>query len=160
LTPEQPYQISGSKTCAQQKVNPATVGQLMHNYLKAGGYNSCAQKLAVILNLEVTEDWQGLSLEQICHAHQKASSASEKDETLCEEVPRPGDLAWARVGKASYWPSCITPDPDLHIWTMDQKAKGQNNTWGGASITSSSSLATMKLVHSRETAGRGTSGIE
>ena len=56
-------------------------------------------------------------------------TVSEEDETKCPVVQRPGQLTWARVGLAPYWPCAVTPDPDLHIWTMAQKAKNNTDKW-------------------------------
>ena len=57
---------------------------------------------------------------------QEISLAAPADESLCPVDYRPGDLLWGRIGLAPYWPCCVTPDPDLHIWTMAQKGKGGN----------------------------------
>jgi len=48
--------------------------QLVHQYLKAGGYDDCAEELAEVLGLDdVSQDLKGLTLEQICSAYQMAS---------------------------------------------------------------------------------------
>jgi len=56
--------------------------QLVHRYLKAGGYHDCAEELAEVLNLDyVSQDLKGLTLEHICQYHLKASSAESNDLT-------------------------------------------------------------------------------
>ena len=42
-----------------------------------------------------------------------------------------GDLAWARVGQAPYWPCVITLDPGLDPDTKDKYTKVLNNVKGG-----------------------------
>jgi len=54
------------------------VGLLVYNFLKAGGHDDTAEKLAEILNLDLKQDLQALTLEHVCHAFKKASSATEK----------------------------------------------------------------------------------
>jgi len=61
------------------KSDPASVvGLLVYNFLKAGGHADSAEKLAEILHLDLKKDLQGLTLERVCHAYQRASSATEK----------------------------------------------------------------------------------
>ena len=64
--------------------------------------------------------------EMECSEQQEITLAAPADESLCPVDHRPGDLLWGRIGLAPYWPCCVTPDPDLHIWTMAQKGKGGN----------------------------------
>jgi len=54
------------------------VGLLVYNFLKAGGHDDTAEKLAEILNLDLKQDLQALTLEHVCHAFQKDSSVTEK----------------------------------------------------------------------------------
>ena len=56
-----------------------TLGLLVHSYLEVRGYHDCAKKLALILNLDITQDLQGKTLEQIWHAYQRASSVTVKN---------------------------------------------------------------------------------
>ena len=62
------------------KMSSDLVGLLVHNYLNANGYDECAKKLAVILNLDVGSDLQGLCLQSVCQKYLKASS--ERDDPM------------------------------------------------------------------------------
>ena len=58
--------LSGSKTIGKEAGSdpndPSVLGLVVHSYLKAGGYDDCAKRLAVILNPDVSQELQGLTL--------------------------------------------------------------------------------------------------
>merc|ERR1719312_2137246 len=88
--------------------DPASVaGLLVHSFLKAGGYNDCAQKLAVMLNLNLAQDLQGLTLERVCQAYLKASPVMMKDNI---STSRSANVTENAVSKMDL---SVSPNPEL-----------------------------------------------